>query len=332
MTATATPVSASWRWATAHGHLPRARHPYAGGGNPAAASPTCGYTYDRSSAGQPGGAYRVTVTITWDITWQGTGGAGGVLAPLQTVAAAEFRVAESQALNTQRRLTMAVLTRSRRSGRPRPSGQAPRRGRRRSVPLAAGGVVLVVVCALVFAEGWLQAGNRQPVLALAQPVAAGQVITAADLETVRVSAAGPVSLVAASRQAEVAGSTAAVSMPAGSLLAGSDIGTPPPVKGQVRLGVALKPGEYPPDLAAGQDVDVLATPASGTSGSSAGSGSARRAAGRPGGGAVGQPRLGGGRQRGDGGGASGVRRTPMPQVAAANAAGQIALATIPAGG
>ena len=106
---------------------------------------------------------------------------------------------------------MAVLTRSRRSaGAPSP---APRRLRRRSVPLAAGGVVLVVVCALVFAEGWLQAGNRQPVLALAQPVAVGQVITSADLETVRVSAAGPVSLVAASRQAEVVGSTAAVSLP-----------------------------------------------------------------------------------------------------------------------
>ena len=109
---------------------------------------------------------------------------------------------------------MAVLTRSRSAGA-RPPDQRPRRLRRRSVPLAAGGVVLVVVCALVFAEGWLQAGHRQPVLALAQPVTAGQVITAADLETVRVSAAGPVSLVPASRQAEVVGSTAAASLPAG---------------------------------------------------------------------------------------------------------------------
>ena len=49
---------------------------------------------------------------------------------------------------------MAALTRSRGAGT-RPPGQAPRRPRRRSVPLAAGGVVLVVVCALVFAEGWL---------------------------------------------------------------------------------------------------------------------------------------------------------------------------------
>jgi len=228
---------------------------------------------------------------------------------------------------------MAVLNRSRRTAGTRPPGQVPRRPRRRSVPLAAGGVVLVVVCALVFAEGWLAAGNRQPVLALAQPLTAGQVITLADLEVVRVSAAGPVSLVPASRQAEVAGSTAAVSMPAGSLLAGSDIGTPPPVKGQVRLGVAVKPGAYPPDLAVGQDVDVLATPASGTTdASSSGPGSAGAAL--PVGEAVvlsvsPAPASGG----------SGetvvelqVPADAMPQVAAASAAGQIALATIPAGG
>ena len=81
-----------------HGDLHGAA--YAAGDNPSAVSPTCGYTYQASSAGQPDGAYKVTVTITWDITWAGAGGAGGVLAPIQTVAAAEFRVAESQALNT----------------------------------------------------------------------------------------------------------------------------------------------------------------------------------------------------------------------------------------
>ena len=97
----ATPVSAAW--AMGDGTTVTCKGPgtaYAAGDNPSAASPTCGYTYEPSSAGQPGGAYQVTVTITWDITWAGAGGAGGVLAPLQTVAAAEFRVAESQALNT----------------------------------------------------------------------------------------------------------------------------------------------------------------------------------------------------------------------------------------
>ena len=100
VTATATPVSAAWSMGDGTTVTCKGPGTPYGGGNPAAASPTCGYTYDQSSAGQPGGAYRVTVTITWDITWQGTGGAGGARAPLETVAAAEFRVAESQALNT----------------------------------------------------------------------------------------------------------------------------------------------------------------------------------------------------------------------------------------
>ncbi len=226
---------------------------------------------------------------------------------------------------------MAVLSRSRRTAGPQPAGQGPRRGRRRSVPLAAGGVVLVVVCALVFAEGWLAAGHRQPVLALAQPVAAGQVITAADLETVRVSAAGPVSLVPASRQAEVVGSTAAASLPAGTLLTGSDIGTPPPLKGQVRLGLALKPGAYPPDLAAGQDVDVLATPAAAASGSSS---SGAASAALPVGEAVVLSVSPAAASSGSGDTVVEIQvpADAMPQVAAANAAGQIALATIPAGG
>jgi hypothetical protein len=101
VTATATPVSASWqmgdgRTVTCHGP----GTPYSGGDNPAASSPTCGYTYTRSSAGQPSAAYHVTVTITWDITWAGPGGAGGVLPPLFTAAAAAMRVAESQAVDT----------------------------------------------------------------------------------------------------------------------------------------------------------------------------------------------------------------------------------------
>ena len=43
---------------------------------------------------------RVTVTITWDIAWHGTGGGAGALPPLGTTAAVAMRVAESQAVNT----------------------------------------------------------------------------------------------------------------------------------------------------------------------------------------------------------------------------------------
>ncbi len=30
---------------------------------------SCGYTYKRSSAGQPGGAYQITAKIIWEVTW-----------------------------------------------------------------------------------------------------------------------------------------------------------------------------------------------------------------------------------------------------------------------
>ncbi len=39
-------------------------------------SPTCGYVYDQSSAGQPGDRYTVTATTTWQINWAGNGQSG----------------------------------------------------------------------------------------------------------------------------------------------------------------------------------------------------------------------------------------------------------------
>jgi hypothetical protein len=53
--------------------------PYTSADNPAAASPDCGHTYTSSSAGQPGGPFQATATITWDVTWQGARGAGAVV-------------------------------------------------------------------------------------------------------------------------------------------------------------------------------------------------------------------------------------------------------------
>ena len=99
VTATATPVSVSWQMgdgATVTCHGPGAA--YSSADDPAAASPDCGYTYTRSSAGQPGGAYHVTATITWDIRWVADG-AAGTLPPLFSAAADAFRVAESQTVN-----------------------------------------------------------------------------------------------------------------------------------------------------------------------------------------------------------------------------------------
>lgn len=58
----------------------------------------CSYTYQRSSAGLPGSAYRVTVTVTWGGTWRGSGGTGGTLPVLIRSTSFDLPVAEGQAV------------------------------------------------------------------------------------------------------------------------------------------------------------------------------------------------------------------------------------------
>jgi hypothetical protein len=69
---------------------------------PAAAQHTdCSYTYLRPSAGQPGNAYQASVSVTWRVTWVGSGGAGGMLdAALSVPAGFTVPVAQGEALVT----------------------------------------------------------------------------------------------------------------------------------------------------------------------------------------------------------------------------------------
>jgi hypothetical protein len=100
VTATATPTSVAWSMgdgSTVTCSGPGT--PYAAVDDPAAASPTCGHTYATPSTGQPTGAFEVTATITWSITWAG-GGQAGVEPALTTASHAAFVVTESQAINT----------------------------------------------------------------------------------------------------------------------------------------------------------------------------------------------------------------------------------------
>jgi hypothetical protein len=67
----------------------------------AAGSDPCRYTYTQSSALQPGGAYQAAVTVTWVVSWTGSGGVGGTInAGLQMPYPFALRVAEGQALVT----------------------------------------------------------------------------------------------------------------------------------------------------------------------------------------------------------------------------------------
>jgi hypothetical protein len=96
VTANATPTTVTWT--LGDGTTLTCRGPgtaYSAGADPAAASPDCGHTYMRSSADQPGGAFAVTATVTWGITWAG-GGQTGALPALQTQAITTLRVVESR--------------------------------------------------------------------------------------------------------------------------------------------------------------------------------------------------------------------------------------------
>ena len=59
-------------------------------------SPDCGHTYTVASVGQPGEAYPITATATWEITWSGGGAAGQLEQTRQSTAQA--RIGELQVL------------------------------------------------------------------------------------------------------------------------------------------------------------------------------------------------------------------------------------------
>jgi hypothetical protein len=120
------------------------------------------------------------------------------------------------------------------------------------------GVLLVIGGALAFADASQHLGSREEVLVVAEPLAAGQVITSSDLETVRVSTGSGLQVVPAGDEASVVGSSVAVPLVAGALLTRAEVGSTAPVaSGSDVVAVGLKAGQYPPDLAPGDRVQVV---------------------------------------------------------------------------
>jgi hypothetical protein len=131
--------------------------------------------------------------------------------------------------------------------------------RQRQVPLVVAGVLLVLGCALAFADASLQMGGHEQVLVLSQPLGAGQVLTAGDLRAAQLSAGSGVDVVPVSEEPTVLGRPAAVPLVAGALLTTSELGPAAPVgRGSDVVAVGLKPGAYPPELVPGEHVEVVA--------------------------------------------------------------------------
>lgn len=103
VTVTATAVPARVEWSMGDGTTVTCEGP----GTPypfdaeaaAAASPDCGHTYRRASAGQPGGVFQVSATVTWNVSWSG-GGASGSAGPLFSTAMVPVTVVEVPSVNT----------------------------------------------------------------------------------------------------------------------------------------------------------------------------------------------------------------------------------------
>ena len=61
---------------------------------------SCSFVYTNSSAGQPGGTFTLSVTVTFEVSWSSNLGTGGELAPVTRTASRAVRVGEIQAIET----------------------------------------------------------------------------------------------------------------------------------------------------------------------------------------------------------------------------------------
>lgn len=139
-------------------------------------------------------------------------------------------------------------------------GSTKRRASRNRGRMAVG-VLVMAACALAGGLAFAKVADRSPVLVIAQPVRAGEVIEAADLREVLVGSNPSGSTIAASQRSSVVGRTAAADLVVGSFLARGQLATGPVAgTGQVVIGATLKEGQFPIELATGDRVLVVVLP------------------------------------------------------------------------
>ncbi len=142
-----------------------------------------------------------------------------------------------------------------------PVARSPLPTRQRRPGYAALGALLVLGLGGGFGYLYSTAGEKVPVVVVAQPVAVGEAIERSDLSTVAV--AGDITAIAGANLQSVVGQRAAVALLPNTLLQRSMVTDVDPMPaGQVQVGVAVKGGQLPADgLVPGDRVQVLALPA-----------------------------------------------------------------------
>jgi hypothetical protein len=134
---------------------------------------------------------------------------------------------------------------------------APRPWRPRPSLLVVG---LVLVLASVVGVGALihSVSGEHGILVMSQTVAAGQVITAGDLEVVNVSEdMGGLTVIDSSEEDAVVGRPAATTLYSGTPLVVAELGPVQLPTGESVMAVNAKLGSYPPSIAAGDEVKVI---------------------------------------------------------------------------
>ncbi len=155
--------------------------------------------------------------------------------------------------------------------------------------LAAGGVLIVVICAAIGASVAGQSSKGVPYLEVTQAVPAGAPLAQADLSVVDLDPASGLAGVPATDEASVLGTRATAPLAPGTLLVAGEVSAAPPVpRGDAVVGASLSPDQLPTEIQPGDSVLVVLTGSSGPASDSSdgvatgSSGNARPSAGQVG--------------------------------------------------
>ena len=133
-------------------------------------------------------------------------------------------------------------------------------GRRLRVPQLTVGILLTGLMALAFLLWNATTVQRVPVVALAEAVVRGQILTVEDLQVVHVGTDDQLAVTPAEDATTLVGRAAVTDLPAGTLVVAEQLAAGATlVEGAGVVGLALSPGQYPtPRLRIGDLVNVLA--------------------------------------------------------------------------
>ena len=145
-------------------------------------------------------------------------------------------------------------------GGPSAPGATQRAATRNRTRIAVGTLVMIA-CALGIGILFATVADRSPVLVVAQPVRAGEVIEQGDLREQLVDSSASGSTIAASQRSAIVGRPAAVDLVAGSFLAPGQLAEGPTAgTGQAVIGATLKEGQYPIEISDGAKVLAVVLP------------------------------------------------------------------------